>query len=282
MSGAPGKLFLLGPHQNSRFTVMRPGDICMKFHVGTAGWTVPKQHMPLFSQLTKGTKLPHLHCYANRLSCVEINSSFHRPHRRATWERWAAMTPPDFRFAVKAPKAVTHIAELVNTENALSEFFNAVAALGNKLGPVLIQLPPKLPFDESLTKNFFITLRELHRGDVVLEPRHPSWFSASVDTLLQSFQIARVAADPPKGSELAAQPGGWPGLCYWRLHGTPRTYYSQYDNHWLRDFAERLFLLERRLGSKELWVIFDNTVLGHATANAVWLEDALQRDHIRC
>ena len=86
---------------------MTPGDICMKFHVGTAGWTVPKQHMPLFSQLTKGSKLPHLQCYANRLSCVEINSSFHRPHRRATWERWAAMTPPYFRFAVKAPKAVT-------------------------------------------------------------------------------------------------------------------------------------------------------------------------------
>ena len=162
----------------------------------------------------------------------------------------------------------------MNTDNALSEFFNAVAALGNKLGPVLIQLPPKLPFDEALARNFFITLRELHPGDVVLEPRHPSWFSASVDTLLQSFQIARVAADPPKGSELAAQPGGWPGLCYWRLHGTPRTYYSQYDNHWLGDFAERLHLLESRLESK-LWVIFDNTALGHATANAVWLEDAL-------
>ena len=253
----------------------------MQFRVGTAGWTVPKQHLPLFSALAESANLTHLQRYANRLRCVEINSSFHRPHRRATWERWAAVTPNEFRFAVKAPMAVTHAAKLVNTDSALLEFFDAVAALGKKLGPVLIQLPPKLPFNESVAQAFFVTLRELHQGGVVLEPRHPSWFSASVDRLLRSFQIARVAADPPKGSELAAQPGGWPGLCYWRLHGAPRTYYSEYDNQWLRGLAERLQLLEGCSGNKETWVIFDNTVLGHATANAVWLEDALHQERIR-
>ena len=120
--------------------------------------------------------------------------------------------------------------------------------------------------------------RGLHQGGVVLEPRHASWFSAPVDTLLRSFQIARVAADPPKGSELAAHSGGWPGLCYWRLHGAPHTYYSQYDNCWLEEFAERLQLADGCSGSKETWVIFDNTVLGPATANAVWLEDALGQE----
>jgi uncharacterized protein YecE (DUF72 family) len=82
----------------------------MKFFVGTAGWTVPKQHLALFSALDEGAKRSHLERYASRLCCAEINSSFHRPHRRATWERWAATTPDDFRFAVKAPKAITHIA----------------------------------------------------------------------------------------------------------------------------------------------------------------------------
>ena len=172
---------------------------------------MPKQHLALFSALGEGAKRSHLERYAGRLCCAEINSSFHRPHRRATWERWAATTPEDFRFAVKAPKAVTHIAKLVNTGGALLEFFDAVRGLGHKLGPVLVQLPPKLPFDDGVAHEFFTTLRELHPGAVVLEPRHPSWFAASVDRLLRSFEIARAAADPPKGSDLAAQPGGWPG-----------------------------------------------------------------------
>src|SRR3984957_9130196 len=197
----------------------------MKLLVGTAGWTVPKQHLALFSAPGEGEKRSHLERYASRLRCTEINSSFYRPHRRATWERWAATTPDEFRFAVKAPKAVTHIAKLENTGAILLEFFDAVCGLGKKLGPVLIQLPPKLAFDEGVAREFFTTLRELHQGGVVLEPRHASWFSASTDRLLRSFQIARVAADPPKGSEAAAYPGGWPGLRYWRLHGAPRTYY---------------------------------------------------------
>jgi uncharacterized protein YecE (DUF72 family) len=125
------------------------------------------------------------------------------------------------------------------------------------------------------------TLRELHPGGVVLEPRNASWFSASADVLLRSFQIARVAADPPKGSELAAQPGGWAGLRYWRLHGSPRTYYSEYDERWLEGFAERLRRLEKQPGEKETWVIFDNTAKGHATANAVWLEGAVRQRHNR-
>ena len=89
------------------------------------------------------------------------------------------------------------------------------------------------------------------------------------------------AADPPQGSALAAQPGGWPGLRYWRLHGAPRTYYSEYAEPWLQTLADRLQSLEgspaQTETEKEIWVIFDNTALGHATANAIWLGDALRQ-----
>ena len=248
----------------------------MKFFVGTAGWVVPRQHQALFPAVVEGQKLSHLERYASRLRCVEINSSFHRPHRRTTWERWAATTPPDFRFAVKAPKTVTHLAKLVNTGAALLQFFDAVRGLGNKLGPVLVQLPPKLAYDEGIAQEFFTTLRELHAGAVVLEPRHATWFTAAADRLLRSFEVARAAADPPKGSKLAARPGGWECPVYWRLHGVPRTYYSEYDGTWLQSFAKQLLSLGNAPGNKETWVIFDNTALGHATANAVWMEDALR------
>ncbi len=229
----------------------------MTFSVGTAGWTVPKQHLSLFETEAQDHKLSHLERYASRLRCVEINSSFHRPHRYCTWERWAATTPPHFRFAVKAPKAVTHTAKLVKSGAALLEFFEAIRGLGNKLGPILVQLPPKLAFDEGLAEEFFTTVRELHAGGVVLEPRHPSWFGGPVDRLLRSYEIARVAADPPKGSELAGRPGGWTGMCYWRLHGTPRTYYSNYEENWLRAFAEKLRMFESQSAPEESWIIFD-------------------------
>src|ERR1700735_809545 len=133
----------------------------MQLFVGTAGWAVPKQHLRFFSAFAEGGKISHLERYARRFSGVEINSSFHRPHRRATWERWARATPDDFRFAVKAPKSVTHTAQLVNAGGALTEFFEGVRALGDKLGPVLIQLPPKLVFDERVAKDFFTALRKL-------------------------------------------------------------------------------------------------------------------------
>jgi uncharacterized protein YecE (DUF72 family) len=252
----------------------------MKFFLGTAGWTVPKQHAPLFTAPVEGTKPSHLERYATRLCCVEINSSFYRPHRQATWERWAQTTPAHFRFAVKMPKAVTHTAKLVNTGSAMLEFFDAVCGLGIKLGPVLVQLPPKLSFEEGIAQEFFTTLRELHAGAVVLEPRHPSWFASAPDRLLRSFEVARVAADPPKGSDLASRPGGWPGLTYWRLHGAPRTYYSNYDDTWLQTFADHLRLSEKTTQHPagtpaETWVVFDNTALGYATANALQLEAAL-------
>jgi uncharacterized protein YecE (DUF72 family) len=248
----------------------------MKVRVGTAGWTVPKVHQQLFLVTREGTKTSHLERYARRLDCVEINSSFHRPHRRSTWERWAAMTPENFRFAVKLPKTITHTGKLIKAGGELLRFFEAVAGLGEKLGPVLVQLPPKLAFEEAVAREFFATVRELHSGAIALEPRHASWFTPVAEGLLRSFEIGRVAADPPKGSELAARPGGWRGLQYWRLHGAPRTYYSEYAASWLQTFADLLRLTGDDADPREHWVFFDNTALGHASANAVWLAEALR------
>lgn len=236
----------------------------MTLRIGTAGWTVPRQHAALFA--AEGS---HLERSASTFSCLEINSSFHRPHMAKTWARWAACTPSEFRFAVKVPKTITHTAKLVNTGALWTEFLEQVSSLGEKLGPLLVQLPPKLEYDEGVAHEFFTTLRELHSGPVVLEPRHASWFNAAVDRELRGFGVPRVAADPPKGSPLAANPTGDPSLRYFRLHGAPRTYYSPYSAAFLKDFAKRLREPSR---AAETWVIFDNTALGHAAENAVELQ----------
>lgn len=243
-------------------------------HIGTAGWTLPRQHAHHFPN--EGT---HLERCSQGFNCVEVNSSFHRPHQLKTWHRWANCTPPDFRFSVKVPKTITHAAQLTNCGALLHEFIHQVHGLGDKLGPLLVQLPPKLAFDEGLAYEFFTTLRELHpqtthAGFIALEPRHASWFAAPVERLLRSFEITRVAANPPKASPLAATPGGWTDLCYWRLHGAPRTYYSSYASTFLRQLAKDV----DSSSCRERWVIFDNTALGHATANALDLME-LMRHH---
>jgi uncharacterized protein YecE (DUF72 family) len=232
------------------------------FRIGTAGWSLPKQHASGFS--SEGT---HLDRYSAVFNCVEINSGFYRPHMRKTWERWAASTPQDFRFSVKIPKAATHAAKLVNCGALLQTFFGECSGLSEKLGPLLVQLPPKLVFDFGVAHEFFTTLRELHSGLIACEPRHATWFASEADSLLRNFEIARVAADPPKGSPLAAKPGGWQGLHYYRLHGAPRTYYSDYNAEFLTALAAAL----QKSSAPQTWIIFDNTALGHATANALEL-----------
>lgn len=239
----------------------------VSIHIGTAGWTLPKQCVGMFAD--EGS---HLERYASRLSFVEVNSNFYRSHRRTTWERWARSVPQDFRFAVKMPKTITHEAKLVNTGALLLSFFEEISGLGEKLGPVLLQLPPKLAFDEGVARDFFGVLREVHSGDTVCEPRHASWFDGRADRLLREFDIGRVAADPPKGSPLAAEPAGSMHLQYWRLHGTPQTYYSEYADAFLHGLADRV----RQQPETPAWIVFDNTALGHATPNVLRLCELLQ------
>ena len=178
--------------------------------------------------------------------------------------RWAAGVPADFRFAVKAPKAITHEAKLRNAGAALVSFFDQVRPLGDKLGPVLFQLPPKLAFDAGVAEEFFATVREVHVGPVVFEPRNAAWFTAEAAALMRRHEIARVAADPARVPEVA-KPGGWAGLRYWRLHGSPRTYYSRYEPAFLKQLAADMRKANTRA---EIWCVFDNTALGFAIHNA--------------
>ncbi len=202
--------------------------------IGTAGWTIPKSYAVEFP--AEGS---HLQRYAQRLSAVEINSSFHRPHRLATYARWAASVPPAFRFAVKVPREITHTRRLADAIEPLERFLSEAGALGDKLGPLLVQLPPGLAFDDAVAGSFFGALRARFAGLAVSEPRHASWFTEHVDRLLVEHRITRAAVDPAS-PPLAAVPGGWPGLVYHRLHGSPRIYYSGYGPEYIDETACRL------------------------------------------
>ena len=227
--------------------------------IGTAGWSIPRASAESFPG-----KGPHLARYARILPFAEINSSFYRPPLPATWTRWAATVPAGFLFSVKAPRSITHEAALAPAPGLLEDFLTGAHLLGDKLGPILFQLPPKQAFDPTTAERFLKNLRTRYSGTAALEPRHATWFTPEVSALLAAYEIARVAADPARVPE-AALPGGWPGLRYYRLHGSPRIYYSPYEH----DFLTRLANDFKH--HPNTWVIFDNTASGAAAANALSL-----------
>lgn len=233
--------------------------------VGCAGWSIPKEHEERFP--AEGT---HLVRYAARFPVVEINSSFYKPHRPTTYARWAETVPADFRFSVKVPKLVTHERRLVDVGDALDSFLAEATQLGEKLGPLLVQLPPSLRFSADIAERFFGSLRDRFAGGVALEPRHPTWFEVEAERLMTKHRVVRVAADPAV-VPVAAEPGGWDALVYYRLHGSPKVYYSAYPDEYLEALARTL---TRAAKSADVWCIFDNTAAFAATVDAL---DVLNR-----
>ncbi|HEX8027486.1 MAG TPA: DUF72 domain-containing protein [Vicinamibacterales bacterium] len=242
----------------------------MEIKIGTAGWTIPRAVASQFD--SAGT---HLHRYAITLRCAEINSSFHRPHTAATYAKWRDSTPPDFRFAVKVPRTITHELKLRETREPLSAFLAQTDGLAEKRGPLLVQLPPSLIFDAAVAVSFLELLREVYPGAVVCEPRHATWFSPAADAALCRHKVARVAADPPP-TTVAAVPAGWPHLAYFRWHGSPRKYWSRYGESDMVAFARAV----RGVPAEEVWGIFDNTASGAAIENACDLNRRVAHERI--
>ncbi|MFN2564341.1 MAG: DUF72 domain-containing protein [Gemmatimonadaceae bacterium] len=254
-------------------STLRPPPSTLVF-IGRAGWSLSRTeqaHVP-----PEGASI--LERYARRFPAVEINSSFYRPHRPATYARWSACVPPEFRFSVKIPKRITHELRLTGTEPILDAFLAEAACLGERLGCLLVQLPPSFAYDAGVARAFFEALRARYAGHVVFEPRHPTWFTDDVERLLAELRVARVAADPARVPE-AAEPAGWAGIIYYRLHGSPRVYYDAYDDAYLDTLAARL-VAHRAASDAPLWCIFDNTALGAATTNAVDLLGRLPREAV--
>lgn len=224
--------------------------------IGCAGWNQVSGMLP-FSEMD-GSQLER---YASVFPAVEINSSFHRPHRQTTYERWAASVPHAFRFSVKLPRTITHAMRLAHTHELLVKFKEETSGLGEKLGCMLVQLPPSLQFDMRTACSFFEDARRTFPCMIACEARHHTWFGANATAMLKDQTITRVIADPAKGPHESTT-----SAMYIRLHGSPHIYYSSYPDACLALLAQDL--TERAHLSHPAWVIFDNTASGAALTNA--------------
>ena len=234
------------------------GDPGTQLRIGTAGWAIPKQHSSAFPADGGG-----LRRYAAVFNAVEINSTFYRVHRASTFERWADNVPDDFRFSVKVPKLISHEKRLVGAGREFESFVSSLSVLGSKLGPLVLQLPPKLAYDEATTTAFLDAARGTGAIELVIEPRHETWFRPDAQALLEAYGIARVGADPERAPG-ALQPGGSRHVTYLRLHGSPRVYFSAYDDTFIAGICETLTATDG-----PAWCIFDNTASGAASVSRI-------------
>ena len=236
--------------------------------IGCAGWTLPRQSASHFPE--EGS---HLQRYAALFGAVEINSCFYRAHRAQTWARWGECVPAGFRFSVKLPRSITHDQRLCGVDALLDQFAAEAGALGDKLGCVLVQLPPSLQFDAPLAADFFARLRLRFGCMLACEARHPTWFGDDATAVMLAAGVTRVIADPAKGQSGEHVPTAHD--IYLRLHGSPLVYRSDYEPEFLAQLGHDM--AGHLAAGRQVWCMFDNTMSRSYVDQAVALQQAVRQ-----
>jgi uncharacterized protein YecE (DUF72 family) len=238
----------------------------MGIHIGTSGWHY-KHWRGLFYPPKLASK-DWLRFYAERLRCVEINSSFYRLPPSMTFAGWSNQTPTTFLFAVKAWRLITHRKRLADCAAAVQSLLTNVQALGEKLGPILFQFPPSFRYNLQRLEDFLPLLPREHR--YAFEFRDPSWHNQTVYALLTEHNAAFCIFELDGFLS--------PSVCtadhvYIRLHGPNGPYRGKYDAGTLQGWAEKLRHWQA-LG-KEVYLFFDNDEAGYAVHNALYVQQLL-------
>lgn len=238
--------------------------------IGTSGWSYRWQGLFYPPELKSAEFLGY---YATRFNATEINSSFYHFTMEKTIAKWLATTPDSFRFAPKLNQEITHRRRFVDVDEPLRRMMSRFLRMGDRLGPVLIQIPGSFHFDPIVTQDFYQTLRDDYPTQVfALETRHRSWFGEPSLELMRDYQISFVIASAGKR---------FPGLVttttdtvYLRLHGEERLYSSAYSDEQLENYAA---MIHDWLGDgKTVWVFFNNTIVGNAVTNADKLRQLIE------
>jgi uncharacterized protein YecE (DUF72 family) len=206
--------------------------------------------------------------YAGRFRTVELNNPFYRPPSSDTFARWAGAVPDDFTFAVKVTRVVSHYRRLRGATEPLDRFLEQAVALGPKLGPLLVQLPPQFPLDRRALEEFLATLSPSHRW--VLEVRHPSW---QVPAVYEALASRGVALCVPVGGAVQPDLVTTAGFTYVRMH-SGRAPGGRFEDEELKGWARRVRALAR--SGKDVYVYFNNDREGHAPRDAERLRHLLR------
>ncbi|MBS1565184.1 MAG: DUF72 domain-containing protein [Bacteroidetes bacterium] len=230
-----------------------------KVYIGTSGW-----HYKHWKQVFYPPDLPEadqLAYYAQFFGTVEINNSFYMLPDRKTFTAWKKATPPGFFFSVKGSRFITHMKKLKADKASVKKFMSHAGGLGEKLGPVLFQLPPRWRVNVERLREFLQRLPHDHR--YAFEFREHSWYTKEVYQALEQYNCAFCIYELEhhlSPLEVTAS------YIYVRLHGPGNKYQGSYPDSTLRTWARRI--KKWRAAGKDVYVYFDNDQAGYAVTNA--------------
>jgi uncharacterized protein YecE (DUF72 family) len=239
-----------------------------KIHIGTSGWSYKNWKGDFYPEELKAKEW--LHFYARHFDTTEINTSFYHLPKQQTVENWAEEVPARFRFCPKISRYLTHIKRLLEPEEPLQRFFDIFDPIKKHLGPVLVQLPPSLKFEQERIQHFFEIITTTYSDyDFALEVRHKSWMEQEALDMIKRYDIGLVISQSGVGFPYSEMITG--KNIYVRFHGPGKLYASSYDDDMLKDFAKKF-----KKWSKEghaIWAFFNNDWYAYATQNAVRLRE---------
>jgi uncharacterized protein YecE (DUF72 family) len=229
----------------------------MRLHIGTSGWVYRHWFGRFYPPETKNPLLFYSSCFTT----VELNASFYRLPTRKAIDRWRKSTPDGFLFSIKGSRYITHIRRLEGVEESLGNFLDLVRGFGDKLGPILWQLPPSMKRDEEKLSSFLALLPP----DLLysVEFRNDSWFTSEVLDMLSERGVALCISDMPG---LSCPFQATAPFIYVRMHGPSSRYSSKYSEEELRELMERI----RGLGGsvQDAYIYFNNDYMAYAVENA--------------
>jgi uncharacterized protein YecE (DUF72 family) len=235
----------------------------VEVRIGTAGWHYAHWRGLFYPERFPVSRM--LEFYAARFDTVELNNTFYRLPPEGAAEEWKRGSPPGFLFAAKGSRFLTHIKKLKDDGTGIDRFFERVAGLGRKLGPVVFQLPPRWQVDTERLEAFFGALPKRRR--YAFELRDPTWHIPELYRILRRHNAAFCMFEIGgwrSGYEITAD------FAYVRLHGPGGPYQGSYSREALKGWARRIREWEQEL--KAVYVYFDNDQAGFAAANATELK----------
>jgi len=241
--------------------------VSLHYFIGTSGWHYDHWRDRFYPE--KLTKAKWLEFYASHFTTVELNNTFYRLPSEAAFVNWRDSSPANFAFAVKVSRFITHIKRLKNTEEAVEKFVTAAKILGEKLGPLLYQLPPNMHRNDEVLESFLSTLPRGMRH--VFEFRHESWLNEDVFDVLHKYNIGFCVFDMP---EVSCPLVATADFAYVRFHGSTGLYESCYSDEELADWVKKLANLAASL--KAVYIYFNNDAEAFAVKNATTLRGYLE------
>jgi len=240
-----------------------------ELRVGTSGWQYKHWKGRFYPKELPTARW--LEYYTHFFDTVELNSPFYRQPEKRTFEKWRRSVPDDFVYAVKLNRFITHIKRLRIERDSVERSYGTLAGLGPKAAVVLVQLPPRMKFDEDRAEQFFRMVARRRRRHAI-EPRDASWFTEAALAFLRRRNVALVAGETPHWPTHLAVTADF---VYLRFHGPGRRYASNYEDGALGEWAERI--KGWRAEGRDVFAYFNNDEMGYAPRNALRLRELASR-----